>query len=179
MKVIVLNKKTGDRIFKEYPRIDLDVILGLSKEYEIYGILEINKIPVNTDTHKLCFNEEWTDEPFDGIKHIKTYKKTYYSEVLSNNIIIEKLNTSVGEWIDSNYPFWEQNKHTGQILKLEKDSNDWDEYDTARFNWIVDTANWARGCRELRDYKEKELIENNIIPNFIWDNRPDKPEILK
>jgi len=179
MNIILYNKITKERIFKKYPRNDLEPIVGLSDDIIVYYVIESDKPNYDNRTHSLKFNEIWSDDIYEDKEHIKICYKNYYLSQLPNEIIIENLNNSVGDWIDNNYPLWEQNKHTGQILRLrlQKEKSEWDEFDIARYEWIINTADWVRSCRLKRDLYEYELM-NNIIPDFIWDNRPDKPKIL-
>jgi len=181
MKVVQKDLITGKHTFIDYPRNDNKPVYGLSTNIKLYGIIIDNVPSYDTRTHFIKEIELFLDDPFSGMEHLSTYKKTFEIIQLSNEQIISNLNTYIGDHIDIAYPSWEQNKHTGQLLRLlfQKGQESWDEKDVARYGWIVATADWAKGCRLLRDQMEKDLIENNIIPNFQWPERPIKPEILK
>jgi hypothetical protein len=181
MQVVQKDLNTGNYKFVKYPRNDNQPVYGLSPNIKLYGIIIDNSYAYDFKTHYIKEVEIFTDDPFPGMEHLGTYRKTYELIQLSNEQIIENLNTFVGEHIDSRYPSWEQNKHTGQLLRLlfQLGQANWTEKDLARYTWIVSTADWAKGCRLLRDQMEKDFLENGIIPNFEWSERPLKPEILK
>lgn len=179
MKVIKKIVSTGEKNMIQYPRTDMGPIIGLDNDIKFYGIEETTIPDFDNKLYKLQVEEEWLDEPFNGLSHLGTYRKNYTIVPLSNDIIINNLNKSVGNWIDTEYPLWEQNKHTGQILRLMQISSyERTDEENSRYNWIIATADWAKSCRELRDLKETQLISNGILPSFEWPLRPEKPENL-
>lgn len=177
MEVIRHDKNTGETIKTKYPRIDLEPVVGLAENIEYYELIyeniEHNIFQILKPDDVILTSDKGT--------FLNIARQTYVIEQKSNDDIINILNSSVGSHIDNLYPLWEQNKHSGQIMRLVigKEKTDWDEFDFARYNWIVDTANWAKTCREMRDEKELILKTKGIMPNLNdWPERPQKPEIL-
>lgn len=175
-----INTDTSEKRKVKYPRNDYNPIYNIDSNIKYYAIVESEKPLHDSRTHRLVVHEDVIDEAWDGHDHIGVYNISYSVEQLPNDVIIQNLKDSVGQYIDEQYPYWEQNKHQAQIFRLlfEVGEANWDIYDQARFNWIHNLGNWARAQRNLRDQMEYELVEMGTLPDFIWEDRPEKPEIL-
>jgi len=163
MKVLRLNKKTGEKDVVTYPRADLKPVVDLSEDIEFYGIIK-EAIPCfDYRTHEIKTIETFYEDAFEGRSHIKTLIKSHEIEQLSNERITQELNNSVGIHIDTNYPLWKQNKHALEI-----------QIGTCldRINYITGLFSWAQRCRAERDNRENELVNNNKLPLFEWEQKP-------
>lgn len=163
MKVVRLNKKTGEKKVVGYPRYDLKPVVGLSEDIGFYGIIEEKRPDCDYKTHTIKTIETFSGEPFEGKSYIKTFTKSYELELLSNERIIQELNNSVGSHIDINYPNWKQNKHA---LEIQIGTTQ------ERIDYITNLFDWAQRCRTERDLRESELINNSDLPSFEWEAMP-------
>jgi hypothetical protein len=179
-KFIKRDTKTGEFSIEKYPRYDLGIVRGLDRNIKYHGIVD-NRPAIDNRLHKLIdVGYTFNDDPFEGSKNIGTAIRVYEKQQLPNETIIGFLDNSLGNHLDNLYPAWERNKHMAQASKLVilKGQANWDESDSARYQWINSLADWCSRCRTERDKREKNLLEKNILPSFEWERRPDKPVIL-
>lgn len=171
---ILEDKETLDIV--NYPRHDNGIIEGLSDNIKFYHIID-NPPPYDRLTHRLII------DGYDFIEtgHIGEAYKLYRLEQLTNDEIIANLNNSLGEHLDNNYPAYEETKHLAQILRLSlvKNKDTWNTQDNARFNYMLSMGDWQAKCRDERDRREEELINNGVLPSFEWDEKPDKPVLAR
>jgi len=177
MSYIVRDKQTLEfNVIKNYPRGDESKpIDGLEENLEIFKIIDvaplfdINKQRLSIDGY-LFTNEAYNE-------HIKIAKLNYIISDIPPDEIIKKLNNSLGNHLDSNYPFWEQNKHSGKGLRyistLMQGGTPTQEESSYINSKVIVLADWARRCRDERDKREKNYLENNIFPSFEWEMRPE------
>jgi len=147
----------------KYPRVNLsEEINGFNGK--IYVLID-NK-PSYTDFDILTKSEiRFTDELHEGYEHILIAYQDYLSVQRPVEEIAEIISNDLAEYLDSEYPVWERDKHTREIL-LEKANTDKDKY-------IRDLDKWLDDCRAERDKKEDDYNDKGTIP--ILGNYPTKP----
>lgn len=167
----------------EYPRHDLGPVIGLGEEYKYY-YTEVEARPTyNQDFENLVLIEEFIDEPWKNLPHIGIFKKRYEIVQKDINDCIKVLNDSLGNHLDTAYPFWERIKfdtegtqlefrRTASLLGLLGIESLSAEEET-RLDYLISIKNWVAECRALRDTKEQELI-NGTFPFLTWPERPTK-----
>lgn len=160
MKVLKVNTETNKRELVPYPRTDLKPAIGLDANIDYYGIVEGEKPTINHNTHYLKIVEVFSDEPYQEMTHIKTYMKKYESHQLSNGQIINNLNNSLGNHLDSGFPLWKQIKYLKELAN---------GITPERKAEIQPYFDWQNRCRAERDLRENELINNNELPSFDWE----------
>ena len=163
MKVLRLDKNTGDKKIVVYPRQDLKPIIGLDENITYYGIIEESRPVHDYRTHSLKTVETFNDDAFEELLHIKTYTKSYSIEQLPNETIISNLNNSVGNHLDSSFPMWKQIKYLKELANGITDE---------RKAEVQPFFDWQNKCREERDLKEDELLNDNKLPSFDWEVMP-------
>lgn len=173
---LIRNEKTGEVVKKEkYPARDEDrPVVGLGEDLTIYKLKDVK--PLHNDNVEFLFNKGYlfTEETYNAF--IKIAKIDYEVVACLENEVVEKLNLSLGAHLDSLYPFWEQNKHSGKAIRYihtllaggTPDQTDTD-YITSK---VLVLADWAKRCRDARDLKEKEFIKRGKVPAFEWEPRP-------
>lgn len=166
--------------YTKYPRADMGKLVGSDPDLEYY-ILEDNPPVYDENIFKLKQGGvNFTNEDHEIYSALKKAVREYELIELSKDDTIKKLNDSLGQHIDSRYPYWKQVKHTAEATRLyvEMGQNNWGEYEQLRFQYIMALANWARGLRQERDQREIEYRDNNIFPSFEWNEMPEKPQTL-
>lgn len=168
MEVIKLNKLTGEKRRANYPAIWPNKIIGLDENLEFFEIEQQSKPSYNPIQYEL--KEIVTID----VKAVISYEKTKKSDTH----IILALNDSVGKWIDSNYPLWEQNKHTGKVLRYFNliNSGKTPTVQELRYiDYIQLCADWATECRDLRDEYQSIIENGEDLPIITWPIKPIKP----
>ena len=164
MKVVKKNIETGDVFRTKYPRLDESEIAGLKSCYKYYMIIEEPRPQCNPNTHKLEFVTRY-EEKHPIFDHFGVATDTYDIVQLPNESIIANLNSSVGMFIDMHFPTWKQSKYLS-LLSIGCNT------DTEAF--IREMFDWANSLRTNRDNREKQLLENNILPSFEWEPKPER-----
>jgi len=175
MKYIVFNKKTKEqKILEAYPRKDISEPLVGAEDIRMYVI--IDKRPIfDENKSSLKIGEiELTSDVYENHKHLLIANQLYDIIDYPKEVIINKLNTSLGNYLDEQYPLWERAKHAGEgnyiLLDMIVGKNTTDQLD--RKLYIDSVYNWITKCRADRALREKEYLENDIFPSFEWDKRP-------
>lgn len=155
-KVIKEVIKTGEKIECFYPRSDKNKVVG-DTGHNYYFIEEDERPKYDSKTQYL--------EPVDflDIKK-KICVRSWVTINKPNDEIIQLLNSSLSEHLDNNYPLWKRIKH---IREKEKGNSN-----KGRKNYIESLQVWEDSCRAERDLREENLVKNNIIPSFEWDEIP-------
>jgi len=173
MDFIFYNTKTGVGVTKKYPRNDLEPIIGLSDDIKIYLILEERIPSYDQNRYFIKKNESYTDEIYENHEHIFIYRISWELIEFPKQKIINKLNDSLGNFLDSQYPMWERTKHLMEYMELQNKKNGLNDEEMQRLEMIGYLNNWMNQCRAERDNKEKEFITNNIFPDlYDWEIRP-------
>ena len=177
-KFIFKNIQTGQIVLSTYPRKDISEPLeGKSSNLiQIYKI--IDKIPTYDTNKQRIINKNnyiFTEE-INEYSHIKNAYVEYEITDISNEEIIERLNISLGTYLDEVYPLWERAKHAGEgsYILWNKTESDLTTEELTRKSYIDNMYNWITRCRKERDEREKNLIENNEFPSFEWEPRPQQ-----
>ena len=178
MDFIIYNKvtKSIERITDKYPRKDISEPLEGAADYQLYVI--DHTIPAFDElkqTVKVLPNYALTTEKYLNHSHILIATK-YQLIDKTKDEVIEALNDSLGKHLDTSYPFWEQNKHSGRALRYISSLSMGGTPTAEETNYInrkvVVLADWASRCRVERDNREKEYRDNDIFPSFEWEARP-------
>jgi hypothetical protein len=160
----VIKYQNGKHWETEYPNDTMQPVDRLAAGI-VYCIIETAEMPqydVNTHTHKMVETLDFT--PREDYPHMGTCRRSYEVYQLPNESIVAKLNNSLGEHLDSNYPLWQRQKHDDEIKYLEPTPE--------RIEYIKSLKIWEFGCRNDRDKREQELINNNTLPSFEWEPKP-------
>ena len=161
-KVVKVINSTGVSIECDYPRGDKNKVIG-DTIHTYYFIKEIKKPTYDKNKSFLVQNE---DELVLGA----TYKtnvcnRSWSVEDYPNEVIIQRLNDSLGSHLDFNYPIPIRIKHI-----REKDKSITNQ---ARKDYIESLQNWEDSCRTECDDREQQFIDNNISPSFEWESKPE------
>lgn len=177
MKFIIKdNKGKTVKELNNYPNINMgDKLVGFDYDkFIIYVIVEDNRPAYDPDKEFLQKNEECTDIIYPGSHQIKMCFHRW--EVLKHqqSVIIEKLNASLGNHLDEQYPIWERAKHAGEgtYILWDKSENKITQAQLDRKAYIDSVYAWITKCRTDRDKKETEFINKKIFPSFEWTDRP-------
>ncbi len=178
MKYIIKNKKTGETIkyLEKFPSKDINKpIIGFDyKNNDIFIVIEELCPLYNENKSYLEKKIIYSEELHPDYYKVKICKHTEIIKDYSQKIVLEKLNTSLGEHLDSQYPLWERIKHSGEgIYTLwDKTEGEITQEQADRKTYIDSVYVWITSCRNERDIKENEFINNNAFPSFEWENRP-------
>lgn len=177
-KFIIRDKNTKE-IIKDrvnYPSIDKDKeIKGFDYDKcEIFIIKEESKPIVDENKEILEKVESYTTKKSKDYYNTRILEITWKINQLPAQTIINKLNKSLGDHLDSQYPIWERVKHAGEgaYILWNKSESDLTQEELDRKVFIDSTYEWIKGCREERDRREVEFLTNNTFPSFEWENRP-------
>lgn len=163
----------------EYPNKSLkNAVLGLSNLIKYFYIEEENEPEYNSNQSYLSSSYELTDVFHDTYTHLLIATKTYTVSDYDSDIIIEKLNTSVGDHIESALPLWKQNKYLSRYIYLKEllDSGEITDDQISEMQYLGDLDTWANECRAERDNREEEYLNNGTFPSFEWDEMPTRQE---
>lgn len=170
--------ENGECVKKGYANKDISKpIKDLEKGLQYYFIEEIK--PINTDSiryylkpNKVVLTEEKHPEYSHFLKAVKEWELVEFSQ----DLIIEKLNHSVGDWIESNFPIWKQTKYLSRFIYLDmlKRDESITEDQLTEMAYLNDLDNWVIKCRADRDLRESDFINNGVFPSFEWDLMPTK-----
>lgn len=179
MNVLLYNKITKQYRPIEYPRKDLKPILGDSEDNEYY-FLERGSYPeeYNQIIHNVNSHIEFTEETLDNLPHIKKAKEFYTVTIKQPKEIANLLDRSVGNWIEAHHPVWKQVKYISRYIYLSQliSSGNTSKEIENEILFLNDLDTWANTCRLLRDKKQKDWEDLEIIPTFEWPNPPKKED---
>ena len=173
MFIIRENNKTI-ATWLHYKRSDHGKILGFDyAKKTIYGIVEASKPTYEPLAYFLRAKDVFTTTPFSDYYNVLICNRGWGVTALDNDTIIENLNDSLGDFLDSNYPDWQR----------AQDNNDFSEINlaiaqgTATAAQLAEKARisaliaWLQGNRALKAEKIEELGQGEI-PNFEWNSKP-------
>ena len=158
----------------KYPRKSLkEKIEGMSGDIKLYAIIDNRPLEVDLRLQKVVPSDiRLVDEPHGEYKHLFQAIQDYTIIPLSNARIIAEIDMSVGDHLDKNYPTYKRIKHQREIAD---DARGKKKKDASRIEYIGSLSDWEDRCRESRNNKERELIENGILPNlYDWEEKPNK-----
>ena len=124
----------------------------------------------------LVRNIEFTNDLQAGYHQVKICRHSWAITDYDKDTVVEKLNASLGIYLDTQYPLWERSKHSGEgnyinWAKTEPEGLSQDQID--RKAYIDSVYAWITQCRTDRDTKENEYVNNGTFPSFEWTDRPD------
>lgn len=156
-----------------YPRHDMGEVIGLPPNHEYYIIKQAERPVYNPDIEFLRPLEILSEDRDNEFLHLKICYRDYEIVPHRKEVIIRKLNDSVGEHIENELPLWKQIKYIQKKLKLKEKQNNSDD-EIEELNYYNSLEEWADRCRIERDKREEDYLNNNIIPSFIWEGKPEK-----
>ena len=174
MKYIIRNTETLEyNELKSYPAKDESKPLhGLDEDLEIFKI--VDELPEYDKDRQRISKDGYifTDELYNS--HLKIANINYLIAEISQDEIVGKLTTSLGTHLDEQYPMWERIKHSGEgnYIVETQITKELTQAQIDRRTYIDSVYKWTVKCRDDRDLREKELIDNNTFPSFEWDDRP-------
>lgn len=175
MKVL---RKIGEEIKEvNYPHIDISKpVAGLQEGILYYFIEEKEKPVYNSEKSYLKPFENLTERIHDEFNHLLICERGFEVVDFPKEQIIEKLNLAVGDWIESRLPVWKQVKYISRFMYLDilKAEGTATEEQLREMSYLNDLDNWVIKCRNDRDLREKDLIENDVFPLFYFDEMPQK-----
>jgi hypothetical protein len=164
----ILRQNIGEEAkLAKYNRLDMEPIEGAVTEIKWYIVNEAEKPSIN-QFEFIKTNYETTDKPNEKYPHFFVANEVHTVERISDEQIIEQLNSSLGEWLDSNYLVPTQIKHLYELI-----SNKASELKKQN---VASLTTWQEQCRILRDQREADLFNSGILPELIW---PNPPTVLK
>lgn len=179
MKVLLYNKLTKEKREIEYPRQDLNPVLGDAIGNE-YFFIEETSLPedYNSIVHNIVPSIEFTEECLETSQHIKKAKKVYTIEARQDREISSTLDNSVGNWIEAHYPVWKQVKYISRYIYLSQlvSLGLATENINKEIRFLNDLDSWYNECRQLRDTKMKGWELDKEIPRLEWPKPPKKED---
>lgn len=165
MRVI---RKINDEIKEvEYPHIDIsEPVKGLGDGILYYFINQAERPSYNADKSYLKPTEELTTNKHPEYSHLLLCERGWEVVDYPQQVIVEKLNSSLGEHLDYEYPLWERQKHSDELLIGSPDAD--------RKTYIESLKMWEFSQRQERDNRENEYLTNGVFPSFAWEPRPEK-----
>jgi hypothetical protein len=188
---VIKNKHTGYTKFtNDYPGEDISKMPhGFeSDKFDLYVL--IDEKPDHSELQQLIETGTiYTEKYHHELSHLKICYRQYDVIDIDKNKIINQLNTAFGDYIDNQYPVWKRLKHNDELDSLQRSlfdrakssiisifsSNETYllEEEKKRRDYINNMNLWLQRCRDERDFREKELIENNKYPDMInWEAVP-------
>jgi hypothetical protein len=173
--IIRHNIDNVEKIINKYPNKDTSKLIhGFDYDaYEIFEVIEDVEPEYDSNTHKVDYNYNYTDEVGISPNTKKVYKIWEVIQ-LSDDEIISNLNNSLGVHLDNQYPLWERAKHAGEgsYILWNKLETTLTQEELDRKAYIDATFAWITAQRAERDSRENELLTNGVLPSFIWEDRP-------
>ena len=165
MKVI---RKINDEIKEvEYPHVDIsNSVAGLADGIAYYFIKQSERPIYDAQKSYLKPTEVLTDKKHAEYPHLLICERGWDVVDYCQQVIIQKLNASLGEHLDNVYPLWERQKHSDELLIGNPD--------TDRKAYIESLKTWEFTQRQERDNREANYLTNGIFPSFTWELRPAK-----
>lgn len=151
---------------QEYPNIDILIpIIGLNEGIQFYFIQEnIIENPNPGRFNIVTKDLEFTNEVHPDYNHLLICKREMELIEKPQSEIIKRLNDDLGYYLDEVYPLWERNKHLSEFLF---------EATPERIEYITKLGKWITDCRNERQRREDDYLNENIFPEF--NNYPEKP----
>lgn len=175
-KALLYNKTDETMTVKNYAALWGKEVPGLDSNLEWYELHYETAPPYNPAQYDLIEIYTLTEETGEFLKIVDV---EYELVEKSESEIINYLNSSVGEYIDTNYPWWEQNKHQGRSLRFSQKLHSNIELtadEQAYLSYIIACADWAADCRQLRDDYEEIYRTEGELPEIAWPSRPVKED---
>ncbi len=164
MPVPGLNKIKINGIFQDLPKNHPNLI-------KFYYIQE-NK-PENTNPDKfdlVQLPDVLTTQKHSEYKHLFICNRNYELVEKPQTEIIERLNSELGNYLDSEYPISLRDKHARELLLIDVNS----VIKADRKQYLLALNDWLNNCRKIRDQRESDYLQNDIFPKF--GEYPEKPK---
>lgn len=173
MKNQVYKVKGADKPIKvSYPRENLkEPVQKLSKDIKYYAFLEVERPEINPTTQCVKRKEVFLEEPHPLYPALLTCKLDWEILTYPQETIIERLNQSLGAYMDSEYLPETRIKHLGELMGLDG------ELTKERKAYLKALRKWETAQRKERDRRESAFINNNVFPSFNWEQKPQKLEL--
>jgi hypothetical protein len=164
MKVIKVEDGMISKV--TYPRADMGAIVGKPDDTLFYVINEEDKPDYDSNLYSLTTTTTLGEDTNETYPDLLNAYITYTKVQLSNDSIISKLSTSLGAHLDENYPVWKRIKHINELSD--------DDITDERKEYIESMQTWEQDCRNEFDSRVTELTDNNTLPSFEWEDKPDE-----
>ena len=173
MKVIY--KDANLQVEKDYPAWDIsEPIKGLDESIQFYYIETEKPENPNHDKYDLIKKPDvLTENVHPDYSHLKICERVYELVEKSKDEIINRLNTELGIYLDSNYLPAIRDKHVRELYRLNESTLLTSEQ-IERRDYLLSLDNWLNECRIERQRREDEYLNNDIFPDFF--NYPQKPQ---
>lgn len=167
---MIVIKKEGDSIKEvKYPANDIKKpIVGLEKDIQYYWINETERPSFNPNKSRLSDEFVLTDDIHPEYKHLLVCNKIWKIIDFDAQIVIKKLNDSLGNHLDTEYLTQTRIKHSDELNGV------YGEVTQERIDYLMELKQWQKRCIDERDKRELDFLNNNIFPDFIWEPKPIK-----
>lgn len=178
MKYIIRNRET-QKVIKELNSFPTKYQGSPIEDFdydnnEIFVIVEEVRPDYDTNKSYLRKTITYTEDFQPGFYQVKVCRYDWKVVNHSKETVIQKLNESLGIYLDEQYPIWERIKHAGEgnyiLLAMIEGDITQDQLD--RKTYIDTVYDWITQCRADRDIRENEFVNNDIFPSFEWTDRP-------
>lgn len=165
----VIREYNGEIKEVDYPHVDISKpVVGLDKAIKYYFIEQADKPAFDADKSYLKPTQTLSTDVHPKYKHLLICYRGYEIIDYTQAAIIQKLNDSLGNHLDNEYPLWERQKHSDELA--------FGSPTTERKAYIESLKTWEFAQREERDNRESEYITNGVFPDLHnWESRPPKP----
>jgi hypothetical protein len=163
----VIKEYNGKWEYCEYPRHDMQPVDSTIEGVQFYLVKEEERPEYDSARGSMKQKElVLTNETDNENPHFKIAVKGWEVVSFTQDQIIQRLNDSLGQHLDSNYPLWQRQKHTDELNMMHSSPE--------RIAEISALKTWEFECRAERDKREQEYINTNQFPSFEWEPKPEK-----
>ena len=173
MKVIKHIKDTDCKEFVQYPTKMGNLVVGLDANIEYYEIVEFDKPICNLEQFNIKQTIELTE--IKGQYNLNIANVKYLKEEKSKNVIINYINTNLGEFLDREYPHFLRIKHLKEAtifeIRIGTEENISEE-EQNRYDYINSLDSWITECRQQREDFERTFLDTGILLDLIYSPKP-------
>jgi hypothetical protein len=168
-KFLIRDKKTKE--VKErygYPNSDPSKELtGFDYDnYDLFVVVENEKPIIDENKEFSELVEKFSLKKSGKYARTRIFERSWEIKQLPTQTVRNKLNKSLGEHLDSEYPEWKRQKHSDELNGV------FGEITEERKRYIQNCKNWEKSCREERRKRDEEFLTNEVFPSFEWEPRP-------
>jgi len=164
--MIVRKYQNGKDWDWEYPRADIKEPVQQLEEGIVFCFIEETEKPeYNPEKSYLKPVNRLDLSPNKTYPHLGTCYREWEIVDFPAETIVQRLNDTMGEHLDANYPQPVRLKHNEE-LQFRNPS-------TERIDKIMKLKEWEWRIRDEKDKRELDFINNNIFPSFEWEEKPE------
>jgi hypothetical protein len=167
MKFLFENIKTGEKRYSdEYIRKDYKEKPEGKQNPDLRIYVLIDNIPSYNPSFETIskLDIRKTKENYEGLKHLLIAYQDYNVIPIDVESIVNELTTSLGMYLDINYPVYLRDKHVREMV--------FSKSNTERMNFIKQLDAWIDECRLLRDLKEENIRQGQRVDINDWPVKP-------